>query len=78
MVWNWVYCGSSYSVWCCVVIVTVKTHSVVKLVVLSCWVIAWIYLCCVLKPITMKLVVLSNSRLLGTLFSGMECSNKYP
>ena len=35
MVCNWgVYVGSNYDVWYCVVIVTVKNHSVVKLVVL--------------------------------------------
>ena len=34
---HWVYCGSIYDVRCCVVIVTVNTNSLVKLIVLSCW-----------------------------------------
>ena len=36
LVWNWVYSGSSYAVWNC------KSHSVVKLVVLSCCDVAWV------------------------------------
>ena len=36
MVRHWVYCGFSYAVWNC------KSHSVVKLVVLSCWGVAWV------------------------------------
>ena len=36
MVWHWVYSGSSYAVWNC------KSCSVVELVVLSCWDIAWV------------------------------------
>ena len=42
MVPHWVYRGSIYSVWCCVVIFTVKTHSIVKLVVISCGGVAWV------------------------------------
>ena len=41
MVWHWVYSGSSYDVWNC------KSHSVVKIVVLSCWSVACSSACCV-------------------------------
>ena len=41
MVWHWVNSGSIYAVWNCM------SHSVVKLVVLSCWSVACGSACCV-------------------------------
>ena len=60
MVQHWVYCGYSYSVWNC------KYRSMGKLVVLSCWGVAWVVF-----------VVFSLSRCrFVAVYTGMEY-NKY-
>ena len=36
--------------------------------------VTWVYLCCVVKPTIIKLVILLHSRFLGTIYAGTERS----